>query len=131
MITKILLTLLVILSAYALIKRQRANASRQKSTNDAPCEDNSMRLDASDLRLGAYMFVAIMFMLGGYFYYQRWRQDHQLLTIRLYHVGEQQAVEYQVFRYQLDNRSFITTDGIQVKVSDNERMEILSLSADK
>lgn len=131
MITKILLTLLIIIIAYALIKRQRANAGRQKDTGDVPCKDNNMRLDASDLRLGAYMFVAIMFMLGGYFYYQRWQQDHQLLTVRLYHVGEQQVVEYQVFQYQLDNRSFVTTDGIQVKVSDSERMEILGLSAGK
>ena len=129
MITKILLTLLVVLSAYALIKRQRANSSQQKEAR--PNSDNSMSFDAADLRLGAYMFIAIMFLLGAYFYYQRWQQDHQLLTIRLYSVGKQQAVEYQVFQYQLDNRSFITTDGIHVKVSSNERMEIIGLGADK
>lgn len=128
MITKILLTLLVILTAYALIKRQRANAGKQDT---AANKNDDMSFTASDLRLGAYMFIAIMFMLGSYFYYQSWQQDHQLLTIRLYPAGSQQTVEYQVFRYQLDNRSFITTDGIQVKVSDSERMEVLGLEPDK
>lgn len=128
MITKILLTILVIVGAYALIKRQRINANKPTDKPSPENDPSKVSFDASDLRTGAYMFIAIMFMLGGYFYYERWQEDHQLLTIRLYNAESQHPVEYQVFRSQLNNRSFVTTDGIQVKVSDNERMEVIGLN---
>ena len=127
MITKILLTLLVIAITFALIQRQRSRPDKKSEEKQQPYEPV---FEKSDLRTGAYMFIAMMFMIGAYLYYQRWQEDHQLLTVKLYRSEDKAPVEYQVFRYQLDNRSFITIDGIRVKIADNERMEILGLDQD-
>ncbi len=132
MITKILITLLVIVGAWILVKRQRQAPRQQtqasKTTLSKKTGNSDIQWQTSDLRIGAYMFIAIMFLLGSYLYYQRWQNDHQLLSIKLYQAGNPQAVEYQVFRYQLNRRSFVTTDGVLVDIADNERMEIIGLT---
>lgn len=79
------------------------------------------------MRLAAYLFLALMLGLGGVLYYYRWQEDHAILTVRLYRDGSEQAMTYEVYRYQLDSRSFVTTDGTTVTVADSERMEVAGL----
>jgi hypothetical protein len=68
-----------------------------------------------------------MFGAGGLIYYQRWQDDHTILTVNLYRGEQAGPVSYQVYKYLLDSRSFTTLDGIRITVADNERMEVLGL----
>ena len=65
--------------------------------------------------------------LGGVLYYYQWQDDRLVLTINLYRRNQAEPTTYEVYKYQLNERSFVTTDGITVTVAGDERMEVLEL----
>lgn len=94
-------------------------------------ESNNESLQASDLRLAAYMFLTLMIGAAVILYYQRWQDDHTILTIQLYRDGGAAPVAYEVYKYQFDSprsRTFTTIDGTLITVAENERMEVLGLN---
>jgi len=66
--------------------------------------------------------------IGGALYYTSWQDDRTIITVNLYTDGAEQATSYQVYKYQLGERSFTTLDGVIVTVAANERMEVLGLN---
>lgn len=137
MLGKILLTLAVIITAVFYIRRRdlqeaesRGSASKSKpagqnlkAAKKPAVEDNL----SADLRLGAYMFLVLMIGLGAALYYFRWQDDHSILTVTLHGDNQAESSSYQVYKYQLQNRSFTTVDGILVTVASTERMEVTGL----
>ena len=81
-----------------------------------------------DLRFGAYLFLALMTGLGGALYYYDWQDDHTIITVNLHRDGQQEPVSYEVYKFQLGERSFTTLDGVNVTVAASERMEVLGLN---
>ncbi|MEX2130859.1 MAG: hypothetical protein WD772_05185 [Pseudohongiellaceae bacterium] len=73
------------------------------------------------------MFLFLMIGTGAVLYYLRWQDDHEILTVNLHRDDNSAPTSYQVYRFQLEARSFVTTDGISVTVADNERMEVFGL----
>ena len=65
--------------------------------------------------------------LGIALYYFQWQDDHSVLTVRLHSDGQANPIEYQVYKYQLQERAFTTLDGILVTVASSERMEVEGL----
>lgn len=82
---------------------------------------------SADLRLGAYMFLALVIGLGAALYYFQWQDDHSILTVRLHSEGQAEAVVYQTYKFEMKERSFTTLDGILVTVASSERMEVEGL----
>ena len=66
--------------------------------------------------------------LGATLYYFDWLDDHTILTVNLHRDNLSQPVSYEVYKYQLEDRSFVTTDGRAITVASSERMEILGLN---
>ncbi|MFM1897141.1 MAG: hypothetical protein RLZZ385_2215 [Pseudomonadota bacterium] len=120
---KLLITLLVIAIAIALLRQRGREASGAARSGGAAKQDTGL----SDLRLGAYLFLTLTIALGGVLYYLRWQDDHQELTVSLYREGLSAPVVYTVYKYQLQSRSFVTTDGVRITVADTERMEVTGL----
>ena len=60
-------------------------------------------------------------------YYQRWQDDHTILTVSLFRNDQTAANTYQVYKYQLDSRTFTTIEGTVITVADSERMEVQGL----
>lgn len=87
-------------------------------------EDHSL---SADLRLGAYMFLALVIALGATLYYFQWQDDHSILTVRLHSDGQAEAIMYQAYKFQMEERSFTTLDGVLVTVASSERMEVEGL----
>lgn len=132
MLGKILLTIVVILLAFVVL-RQRHQAERRprgKGAAPTPAQSAATREQenfARDMRFAAYAFLVLMVGLGGILYYFRWQDNHAILTVTLYRDGEQQPVIYRVYRYQMGERSFTTVDGTSVTVAASERMEVEGL----
>lgn len=134
MLGKILLTLSVMIIAFFFVRQRdmkgKSSPTRkipppQKSHDKAPTkEDHSL---SADLRLGAYMFLALVIGLGAVLYYFQWQDDHSILTVRLHSDGQPEAIVYQVYKFQMAERSFTTLDGILVTVASSERMEVEGL----
>ncbi len=138
MLGKILLTALVIITAYFYVRQRNMSEARQSSASkheDPPGMQEATKNrhgDSSslgeDLRLGAYMFLALTIGLGCALYYFDWQDDHTLLTITLHSDNQAGTVTYQVYKYQLGERSFTTLDGLVVTVASSERMEVQGLN---
>ncbi len=126
MIGRILLTLAVIGIAYLFI-RQRRLAEDKENKPAAKARTKAQDELSQDLRMAAYMFLVLMVGIGGAVYYFRWQDEHTILTINLHRENQAQPVSYQVYKYQLQERSFTTIDGTQVTVAGSERMEVLGL----
>jgi len=126
MVGKLVLTLLVMVAAILVIK-QRKDAEKAHRTARASGSPQAAEPLASDMRTAAYLFLVLMFGAGAIVYYLRWKDDHTVVTVSLYQNAQADPVTYQVYKFQLDSRSFTTIDGIRIAVADNERMEITGL----
>lgn len=126
MIGRILLTLAVIAIAYVFVRQRRLAEEAEERPAPVPKDKVPDEL-SQDLRLAAYMFMVLMVGIGGAVYYFRWQDEHTILTINLHRENQVQPVSYQVYKYQLQERSFTTIDGTHVTVAGSERMEVLGL----
>jgi len=134
MLGKILLTITVMVIAFFFVRQRdikgksdpvRKTLPQTKSHEKAvEQEDNNL---SADLRFGAYMFLALVIGLGATLYYFQWQDDHSILTVRLHSDGQAEAIMYQVYKFQMAERSFTTLDGILVTVASSERMEVEGL----
>ena len=151
MLGKIILTAVVILLAFTLIRQKGlkrgleqgllnpkgegndsmgspAGAATQLADNTQGDGNETQSSLRKDIRFGAYLFLALMTGLGGALYYYDWQDDHTIITVNLHRDGQQEPVSYEVYKFQLGERSFTTLDGVNVTVAASERMEVLGLN---
>lgn len=127
MLGKILLTLAVIAIAYFYVRQQQIAEPDSSTKGTASARQDGKDELAKDFRVAAYLLLILMTGVGAALFYYDWRDDHRVLTINLHRDSEAQPVSYQVYKYQLQDRSFTTTEGIQITVASSERMEIIGL----
>jgi len=144
MLGKILLTASVIVLAFFFVRRRdmsskaKGTAKRGRDGNPALGAASASKTEqvaakndentlSEDMRLGAYMFLVLVIALGAALYYFQWQDDHTVLSVRLHSDGQDEAIEYQVYKFQLGDRSFTTLNGILVTVASSERMEVEGL----
>ncbi len=137
MLGKILLTLSVIAIAYVYVRQRQLAESDEHSGNktskqikekkDSANAKGAKSALANDFRIAAYLFLGLMTLTGGSLYYFQWQDDHTVLTVNLHREKQRQPVSYQVYKYQLLDRSFTTIDGTVVTVAGSERMEVIGL----
>ncbi|MCH7671280.1 MAG: hypothetical protein IIB72_03855 [Proteobacteria bacterium] len=135
MLSKFLLTLAVIIAAFLVLRQRklstppaaakpRSNVDAGKGSNIEPKNDSL----SADMRVAAYTFLVLMVGLGATMYYFRWQDDHHILTISLHRDNLSAPVIYQVYKFQLQDRSFVTIGGTVVNVASSERMEVSGLT---
>ena len=138
MLSKFLLTLAVIIAAFLVLRQRKlstpaAAAAKPRSNVDAGEASKASNIRpkndslSSDMRMAAYTFLVLMVGLGATMYYFRWQDDHHILTISLHRDNLSAPVIYQVYKFQLQDRSFVTLDGTVVNVASSERMEVSGL----
>lgn len=130
MFGKILVTLAVIIAAVLVLRQRNLNerAQRGQTPGTERARDTKVRDEfSSDMRIAAYMTVVLMLGLGATLYYYRWQDDHTIVTVTLHRENTAQPIRYQVYKFELQERSFVTIDGTSVTVASNERMEIQGL----
>ncbi len=129
MLSKIFLTLTVILAAFIYVRKgnnpgQPLLPPRVKTAKEPEVTENQ---SMSDYRFAAYSILIMMFGVGGLLYYINWQDDHTLVTVKLYRSGEPDPITYEVYKNQLLDHSFTTIDGIKVTIAASERMEVEGL----
>ena len=131
MVGKFLITMAVIIGAFFVIRQRHANGENDsrsiKTEKTKTLKSNKKDELSADLRAGAYMFLFLMVGIGATLYYFDWQDDHTVLTVNLHRDNNAAVVSYEVYKYQLESRSFITTDGRSITVASSERIEILGL----
>lgn len=151
MLSKLLITLLVIALAVIYLRRrkQASVASARTDTSgkvtaflahasnngwqthgdgsQSPLQSGHPATMAGRLRLILWVALAGLILLGSAYSVWHWQDQRRELTVLLYSSGNEAPAVYRVPRKDLGERSFTTSDGIRVNVSDSERMEIIGL----
>jgi len=117
MLTKILFTLAVIGLVIVMVRfRDRPARATVPRTEKAAGKPWIKALAASVIIL---MLVATMV-----FVYLNWRDSHQIMQVQVIDSRSGRVSEYRVYRGQLQERRFITSDGRQVQLAETERLEV-------
>lgn len=136
MFSKFLITAFVIAVAFVVLRQRNTNQGKGKrqvkpvaasKSQTAISKDAEKDQLSKDMRLGAYLFLLLTAGIGGAVYYFQWQDDHSVLTINLYRDSQVEPISYNVYKYQLSEKSFVTINGLSVAVAGSERMEIIGL----
>lgn len=118
MITKVLFTMLVIIVVGMLFKSssQAPGSPRRASRNQAET--------GLAPKTVAYLLVGLLIIVSSVVYYFSWSDANQLVKLRV--VGANGTLsQYQAYQKDIDNREFITIDGVLIKLADSDRLELL------
>lgn len=126
MISKLLLTLGVILVAWLVLRnRQKRMADiRQEPRLQAPPARSP---GVNPWKWGGYLLVVIMILGSGLFLYAQWQDRYRVVTVSVINTQTGENVDYQARRMDVDDRRFVTLDGREVSVADTERIELHSM----
>lgn len=115
MITKLLFTLAVIAGVVLLVKLRRRPVPQH-----APEPDET----AQGFRWLALVAVGLIVLGSALFVWQAWRDASEVLVLKVVDTRSGQVTEYQVYRSDLDGRSFRTLDGRRITLAETERLEV-------
>lgn len=119
MVTKVLLTLLVIVLAYLYLRRRmNRNTSQRPRVKAEPMNSDT------PVKTIAILFILVSFTLTVVFFVYRWVDGNQLLRVTLISPQSSEPLYYQVHKSELQERSFTTTDGQVVRIGVQDRLEI-------
>jgi uncharacterized protein (UPF0333 family) len=124
MLTKILVTALVIAACFVYLRHQKqknAAASKQANVSESISKKNS--ISSQFQWLAGALIVLTACMAIGFFIYG-WMDGHRVMTIKIINPQSGDVVSYQVYKGDLLERSFTTLQGQKVRISDSERIEI-------
>lgn len=120
MLTKILLTILVIAGAwFLLLKRTRLIQPQVINIADKPLGSSLWR---------RYLLTGIFVVLGlGLLSYSvwYWRDQHQVVTVRIVSPNADNNGEYRVRKGDISDSKMVTLDGIHIRFSTQERLAII------
>lgn len=122
MITKLLFTILIIVAALIFIRHKNSPSPHDKNQElQRQAQRVAERRRAWLVALG---LVSLMVLSSAGIYYTHWREQHRLLSVRVINslTGGEQS--YRLYQGDLDGRSFRTTDGRLIYLSDSEHMEV-------
>ncbi len=122
MITKLLLTLAVIAVAWLVVRnRQR----RMSAMTAEPRLSAPPRTPPSNVwRWGGYALGVVMILGSGLFLYMEWQDRYRVVTVSVVNTQTGERTDYQAHRMDVEARSFITLDGVEINVAATERIEL-------
>lgn len=120
MIGKILFTIAVILLV-ALIWRTRSPGHAQPRA--LPRVINPPAARRLPLRALAVAVVVLMLLASGFLLYDHWRDNTEVIFIRVVDSTTGRATEYRAQRGDIEDREFVTTDGRRIVLAETERLE--------
>lgn len=118
MITKIVLTIFIILAALLFVRHKNSRTRQQEVARQAAQAERRTAMFI------AIALVSLTLLISAGIYYFHWQEEHQLLNVRVINSHSGKAEQYQVYRSEVEGRSFRTIDGRLISLSANERMEV-------
>jgi len=122
MLTKIIFTAAVIAIVVALMRfrRQReALVSRDEPRLiNPPGSKKSM-----PIRWLATAAVSLMLIASGVLLYNHWQDSNVVITVKVVDAGSGKSETYRAYRGDVEDREFVTVDGIRVVLAETERLE--------
>ncbi len=127
MLTKILLTALVILGCYLFLRFKRSRTLAQPVARAT--EADIRRASRSPVRLLALALCLVSVLASAAYLGSRWWDGRTLLLVRVIDAGSGEVTEYQAYKADVEGRGLITIYGQRVSIAATERMEISEAQA--
>ncbi len=118
MITKILVTLCIVVIGWLFIQKQR-RSDVSSSISKTQQQHHSKRVAKV-----AYIFIAVVMLLSALLFYFEYQRSQRIMTISVVNTLTGDRTSYQSRRGDIEGHRFITTDGVDITIADNERLEI-------
>ncbi|MGB5737501.1 MAG: hypothetical protein WBM40_23990 [Thiohalocapsa sp.] len=136
MLGKFLVTAVVIYIAYLVI-RSRYQGSDQ-GADQGPGQDSRIAdrsgvqsskptlpaLPLGAVKVVAYATVALMVFGSGFYLFQSWDRQHQVVEVQVINPYSGQVQRYEVRRGDIEGRTFRTLDGRLIRIAEMERLVI-------
>jgi len=118
MLGKILLTLAVMLGAYAVIRARMRRGGESSSGRPAPVTLIPLEM----IRIVAYGLVVAMVAGSLLWLYLDWEMGHEIVAVQVINANTGSITTYRARRADVEGRHFTTLDGHRVTLADVERM---------
>lgn len=120
MLTKILLTVLVIAGAwFLLMKRQRQIVPQAANISTKRLNEPMWR---RYLLTGVFVVLGLSVLSYSVWY---WRDQHKIVTVRIVSPNADNNGEYRVRKGDISDSKMVTLDGIYIRFSTQERLAII------
>ncbi|MGE6434535.1 hypothetical protein [Shewanella baltica] len=120
MLTKILLTVLVIAGAwFLLMKRQRQIVPQATNISTKRLNEPLLR---RYLLTGVFVVLGLSVLSYSVWY---WRDQHTIVTVRIVSPNADNNGEYRVRKGDISDSKMVTLDGIHIRFSTQERLTII------
>ena len=123
MIWKFLLTIVVMLGAY-LVVRTRWRASGRAGAPPGP-----PLLPAGLARTVAYALFGLMLAGSGWTLFRQWEAGNAVVAVEVVNANTGAVTRYEARRRTIEGRGFRTLDGREIRLADVERMILEPASA--
>jgi hypothetical protein len=127
MLTKILVTALVILGCYFYLRFKRSRNLSQPAPRATVAESRAP--SRSPVRLLALGLCLLSVLSSAAYLGSSWLDGRTLLQVRVINANSGEVVEYQAYKSDVEGRGFITIYGQRVSIASTERMEISEVRA--
>ncbi len=121
MLTKILLTIAIIIGAMLYVRSQGGKPMKRKPAPTPPPQILGITLTAERL---AYGLLALFLIISAVVYFSYWKDQQKVINIRVFTDSSSRSTLYQAHRSDVDGRHFMTIDGREVKLGTADRMEV-------
>ncbi len=130
MLTKILITLLIIVGAVIFI-RHKKSLNQQQLNSVTPkvitIDAEPTNIIQSNIKLIAFAVLSLTLLTGTVMIFLNWQDDHRLYEIKVVNPQSGNTDTFEAYKKDLQGRSFTTITGQRVKVSEWERLEFQEL----
>jgi hypothetical protein len=124
MITKLLLTLGVILAAWLVLRNRQ---KRIPAVASAPPRLSQPRPANPLWKWGASLLVVLMILGSGLYLFAEWQDRYRVVAVSVINTRTGERVDYRAHRMDVEARHFVTLDNVEVSVAETERIEIKSV----
>lgn len=124
MLTKILVTALIILACYFYLRHQRNKqlpGAGKADSLDTRSGEKSLSLQVQWLA-GGLVLLTVCAAIGFFIY--DWMDNRRVLTVKVTSPYSGEVVTYQVYKGDMEERSFETIQGQVIRVGNSERIEV-------
>lgn len=121
MISKLLLTLIVLLGGYAFIRMQIIKARAERGLLPPPLPWPAPQ----KVRMIAMTLAGLMFLGLALHWLELWRQAQEVVTVQVVNANTGVVMGYQARHGDIEGRRIRTLDGKEIRLADVERMIIL------
>ncbi len=125
MLTKILITLLIIVGAVVFLRHQKT--LKQNTFDDGNTRTITYQPEPSTshstMKWIAFGVLSLTLLTGSIMLFLNWQDEHRLFEIKIVNPQTGGTDTYQAYKKDLRGRTFTTITGQQITVSELERLE--------